>query len=232
MIRRVPARLLLAVALPLAVCEVAHAETATRPVIRVALAPVERDTMSGVAWRAMTSECNRIWAVEGVALTWSGDGAAAHVVLPLVFNDRDVRKHDPKSEDALGVTVFSGRSQLILVSIARARRIIERRKGLADSSDGMTLDIATGILLARVIAHEIGHALLLTTRHSLDGLMRAQFGAGELRPALGGQFALSRSERDRLAVRFSNTPAPDALVLAEFTWSDAPPAPSRLLAPR
>jgi hypothetical protein len=229
---RVPVRLLLALALPLVVCGVAHAETAARRVIRVALAPVEHDKMSGLAWRAMTRECSRIWADEGVALTWSGDSAGAHVVLPLVFHDRDVRKHDPKNEDALGVTVFSGRSQLILVSIARARRVLERRKGLADSTDGLTLDMAMGMLLGRVIAHEIGHALLLTTRHSPDGLMRARFGAGELRPALDGQFALSRSERDHLAVRFSNTPAPGTLVLAEFTWSDAPPLPARPRAPR
>jgi hypothetical protein len=231
MIRRVPARLLLAVALPLAACGAAHAETIARPVIRVALAPAEHDGMSGVAWRAMTSECTRIWASEGVDITWSGNGAA-DVVLPLVFDDRRVRRHDPKNEDALGVTVFSGRSQLILVSIARARSVIEGRKGLADSNDGLTLDVATGILLGRVIAHEIGHALLLTTRHSTNGLMRAHFGAGELRPALDGQFGLSRLERERLTVRFSNAPASEPLVLAEFTWSDAPPVPSRLHAPR
>jgi hypothetical protein len=231
MTRRVPARLLLAAALPLAACAAAHAETAVRPVIRVALAPAQHDRMSGVAWGAMTSECTRIWAGEGVEVTWSGNGAA-DVVLPLVFDDRRVRRHDPKSEDALGVTVFSGRSQLILVSIARARSALQRRQGLADSSDGLTLDVATGILLGRVIAHEIGHALLLTTRHSINGLMRAQFGAGELRPALDGQFGLSRLERERLKVRFSNPPASEPLVLADFTWSDAPPVPSRLHAPR
>ena len=165
MIRRVPARFLTAVVLLLAACPVARGETAAAPVITVALAPEVKDRISGVAWRAMTDECNRIWAREGIALTWSGAGAGAHVVLPLVFDDREVRKHDPKQEDALGVTVFVGRAQRILVSTARARRVISFRHGLADSDDAMTLDIAMGTLLGRVVAHEIGHAVLLTTRH-------------------------------------------------------------------
>jgi hypothetical protein len=116
-----------------------------------------------------------------------------------------------------------------------------------------TLDFALGVLLGRVIAHEIGHAILLTTRHSPDGLMRAQYGAADVQPAPGGQFALSRSERERLAVRFSNLPAPVQMAeatpavaaavprtvaasggtaLADVTWTDVPPAPVRLRAPR
>jgi len=231
MTRRVPARLLTAVALLLAACPAARGETAAAPVITVALAPVVKDTISGVAWRAMTDECNRIWAREGIALTWSGAAGGAHVVLPLVFDDREVRKHDPKQEDALGVTVFAGRAQRILVSIARARRVISFRHGLADSNDAMTLDIAMGTLLGRVVAHEIGHAVLLTTRHTAHGLMHPRIDGGDLRP-LDDQFALSAVERQRLAVRFSNLPQPEQVVLAAFTWTEAPPVPSLPRAPR
>jgi hypothetical protein len=239
MTTRAPARLLLAAALILATGQIARAETTLRP-IHIALAPVVKGPLSGVAWRALTQECSAIWAGEGVALTWSGADGRARVVLPLLFDDRELGKHDPKGEDALGVTAFEGRSQRILVSVARARRVLELRRGLADSGDATTLDIAMGVLLGRVIAHEIGHAILLTTRHSADGLMRAQYGAGDVRPAVRGQFALSPSERDRLAVRFSNAPAavqladatPAATPLADLTWKDAPPAPVRLRAPR
>jgi hypothetical protein len=203
----------------------AGAQVAAQRPIRVALAPVEKDVMSGIAWRAMTQECTAIWAREGITLTWSKTDTGADVRLPLRFDDREVRKHDPKSEAALGVTLFAGRSQQILVSIARARRVIERRQGFADSGDATTLDIALGMMLGRVIAHEIGHALLLTTRHSNDGLMRAEYDAD------GGQFALARHERDRLAIRFSNMPSPPHVALAGFTWKDAP-APSLLRAQR
>jgi hypothetical protein len=227
----VPARLLLAAVMTLAIAPPAGAQTAAERPIRVTLAPVEKDIMSGIAWRAMTQECDAIWAREGITLTWSKTDTNAHVRLPLRFDDREVRKHDPKSEAALGVTLFAGRSQEILVSIPRARHVIERRQGFADSNAATTLDIALGVLLGRVIAHEIGHVLLLTTRHSNDGLMRAEYDAGDVRPAAGGQFALARHERDRLAVRFSNMPSSPQVALAGFTWRDAP-APSLLRVPR
>jgi hypothetical protein len=222
---RAPARLLLAVLMPLVTGLQAGAQVAAPRPIHVALLPVEKDLMSGIAWRAMTQESIAIWAREGITVTWSKADLAADVRLPIRFDDREVRKHDPKGEAALGVTLFAGRSQQILVSIARARHVIERRQGLADSGDANTLDIALGILLGRVIAHEVGHALLLTTRHSNDGLMRAEYDAGDVRPAEGGRFALAPHERERLAVRFSNTEPPQ-VALAGFTWRDAPPVPS------
>jgi len=233
MMTRVLARLLFAVALPLATCQIVSAETPAPAAVRVALAPVVVDRMSGVAWGAMVEECNEIWAREGIALTWSGSGssAGADVVLPLVFDHRQVRTHDTEDGDAFGVTLFAGRSQRILISIARARAVIGRRHGLADSSDAMTLDIAMGTLLGRVVAHEIGHALLLTLAHATHGLMRPRMDADDLRPAHEGQFALVAPDRQRLAVRFSHA-APREALLASFTWTDVPPVPSRLRAQR
>jgi len=221
---------LLAAALLFMSCQLAHAETAGR-IARVALAPVMVDRVSGIVWRAMTAECNRIWAREGIALTWDGSSGDADVVLPLVFDQREVRKHDRKDGDAFGVTIFAGRSQRILVSIDRAREVVARRHGLADSSDSMTLDIAMGTLLGRVVAHEVGHALLLTLAHASDGLMRANIDADDLRPALDGQFALMAPDRHRITTRFSNASRREP-VLASVTWTDAPPAPSPLRAPR
>jgi len=222
---------LIAVVLSLAACQFAGAEPVSRPVIRVALAPVTVDTMSGMAWRAMTDECNKIWAREGVALSWSDSDRDADVVLPLVFDHREVRKHDRKHRDAFGVTIFAGRSQRIFVSIDRAREVVGRHHGLADSSGGTTLDVAMGTLLGRVVAHEVGHALLLTLSHASDGLMRATIDTDDLRPEFDGQFALVAPDRHRITMRFSNTPRREP-VLASVTWRDAPPAPSPLRAPR
>jgi len=229
--KSVPARLLLAAVLPFAACQLLRAEAAARPVIRVAMAPVIVDTMSGIAWRAMTEECDGIWAREGIALTWSGATAGADVVLPIVFDHREVKKHDPKTGHAFGVTLFAGRSQRILVSTARAREVVGQRRGLADSGDSTTLDIAMGTLLGRVVAHEIGHALLLTKAHTVGGLMNASLELDDVRPLLDGQFALSAPDRTRLAVRFSNAPRRET-TLAGVTWTDVPAPPSPRRAPR
>jgi hypothetical protein len=216
----------------LATCQPARAEAPPPATVRVALAPVIVDRMSGVAWRAMTEECTRIWATEGIALDWSEPAAGASVVLPIVFDDREMRKHGSKRDNTFGITLFAGHSRRIIVSIGQAREVVGLRRAFADSDDAMTLDIALGVMLGRVVAHEIGHALLLTTRHAPDGLMRARFDTRDLRPAVPGQFALSPSDRERLAMRFSNEPTPAQLALAEVTWMDAPPAPSRPLAQR
>ena len=213
-------------------CQLVSAETAARP-IRVTLAPVLVERLSGVAWRAMTKECSDIWAREGIALSWSGPTDDADLVLPVVFDDRGVRKYDTKREDAFGVTLFAGRDQRILVSISRARQVVARRNGLADSSDATTLDIAMGVVLGRVVAHEIGHALLLTLSHATHGLMHPSIETADLRPRLAGELALLAADRHRLTVRFSNRPAPVQVANAAVTWTDVPPpAPSPLRARR
>ena len=223
-------RLLLAV-LQFAACAGAAAEQADRPV-RLALDARFVEHMSGVAWRSMTQESTEIWAREGIALSWSGPSAGADLVLSVVFDDRAVRKHDSRREDAFGVTLFAGRDQRILVSITRAREVVARRSGLADSSDAMTLDIAMGVVMGRVVAHEIGHALLLTLSHATHGLMNSRIETADLRPLPAAELALLPPDRHRLTVRFSNRPAPVQVANASFTWTDVPPAPSPRLARR
>jgi len=227
----------------------AGAQTLELPAIRVRLEPVVQDTISGVAWNSMTQELRDIWSREGIDVAWKGDGDSdADVTLPVAFHDRELRKHDPKDGEAFGVTLFAGRSRRILVSAPRARLVVTGHRGLADSGDAMTLDIAHGRLLGRVLAHEVGHALLLTLRHSTHGLMSAQLEQRTLAPLGAAQFALSASDRERLATRFSNTeaaelraeasrkapvrPAAADATITPITWVDAPPAPSRRRAPR
>lgn len=247
----VTARFLLAAVLHLiagGVC--ADAQPVDRPGIRVRLEPEVRDDMSGVAWSAMTQEFRDIWSREGVDVDWVGandTGTPADVSLPVVFDDRELRKHDPKDKDAFGVTLFAGRSQRILVSVRRARFVVAAHRGLADSGDSMTLDIAHGRLLGRVVAHEVGHALLLTLRHAAQGLMSPQLEQRDVTPLGAAQFALSTSDRERLATRFSNpetaaqradasrrqpvsgptASATAGAAVTPITWTDAPPVPSR-----
>lgn len=255
MTTRVPVRLLLATTVLLAGGLWADAQTPERPAIRVRLEPTVRDSFSGVAWNAMTAELRDIWNREGVDVDWVSDKdkpAPADVTLPVSFHDRELRKHDPKGQDAFGVTLFSGRSQQILVSVPRARLVVSAHHGLADSRDAMTLDVVLGRLLGRVVAHEVGHALLLTLRHSAQGLMSPQLEARDIGPLGDAQFALTLTERERIATRFSNlagapllAEAPRAVpglsrtatasgeaTVTPITWTEAPPAPSRRRAQR
>jgi hypothetical protein len=252
MTTRVPVhRLLAAAALHLIAGAVwAGAQTIERPVIRVRLVPEIKDDLSGVAWNAMTQAFREIWSREGVDVAWADgneQGPPADVTLPVIFDDRELRKHDPKPAEAFGVTLFAGRSQRILLSVKRAREVISAHRGLADSKDGMTLDIAHGRLIGRIVAHEVGHALLLTLRHSTHGLMSPQLEQRDAPPLGELQFALSASDRERLTTRFTRiedvgqradasrderpagpaAAAPGAAAMTTITWTDAPPAPSR-----
>jgi hypothetical protein len=252
MTTRARARNFLVIALLLCPWPSAEAQTLDRPPIRVQLVPDAKDDMSGITWNAMTEECQRIWVREGVEITWGaapGGGAPFNVSLPIVFDDRQLRKHDSGDKEAFGVTLFSGRSQTILVSIKRARGVVAARRGLADSNDALSLDIVHGRLLGRVVAHEVGHALLLTLRHAAEGLMSPQLEQREVPPLGDAQFALVASDRERLATRFSNTgsgerlavrtspPPPSTAASGEaavvpITWRDVPPRPSLRRAPR
>ena len=57
-------------------------------------------------------------------------------------------------------------------------------------------------LLARAIAHEIGHLLLGNNRHSERGLMRAVWSREELRRNSPGDWVFSEEEAHRIAARF------------------------------
>jgi len=217
------------------------------------------DTISGLGWNEMTAELRRIWALEGVDVRWAGsdeEARSADVTLPIVFNDREVRKHDPSQHDAFGVTAFAGREQRIFVSIPRARELASMRNRRMESGDAVKLDITSGRVLGRVVAHEVGHALLLTTMHSPRGLMSAHIEPREVSLVGESPLALSLAERDRLAIRFATADAPERLAGAsvavaaaagaarrpaaapreaaavEITWMDVPPVPSRLRAQR
>lgn len=58
-----------------------------------------------------------------------------------------------------------------------------------------------GVFLGHVIAHEVGHLLLATNKHSPEGLMQAHWGASTIRDALTGRLTFERRERDKIRKR-------------------------------
>jgi hypothetical protein len=178
----------------------------------------DKDGVSGPAFRTLRDEATRIWLPHGIALIWTqpspiGCGA----VVPVFFDDRLVRQTVGR-RNALAVTVFSGRARIIYVSAPRAYAMLGVTRDVASAiMGGGQDDFRKGILLGRVVAHELGHALLQTMSHSDSGLMRPVFGAHDALSDVGGVTDLSAADERRLATRFSLVPAnepPAAAVLA------------------
>jgi len=190
-------------------CAGAHAQVVPAPSITVALQVGPTDDLSGIAWTAMTKEARAIWAREGVELIWNAPDTAAALRLPVSFDDRTLRKYDKKGSTALGITLFAGRSQRVLISVPRARRLATAAGSDVLEPDGtMGRDGVLGRLLGRVLAHEIGHALLLTKEHPAHGLMSGNIMPREVTLFPDDHLALSVPERERLAILFSKLPEP------------------------
>jgi hypothetical protein len=175
--------------------------------LRVRLVPQTReprDQMGGQAWVELIKECQRIWRAEQVEVIGEGDKTAADVSIPLVFDHLQLLEHDSPKGTALGVTLFRGLTRKILVSVPRARQAAYRDASLGASGVASAggLDTAMARILGRVVAHEVGHVLLLKAGHGTTGLMRPDVDIRDLRTGAEGQFALSPGERAWLATRF------------------------------
>jgi hypothetical protein len=116
----------------------------------------------------------------------------------------------------LARTVFSGRTQTVYVSMERAWRMLRAFRASIPGIDAdASREIRAGVLMGRVVAHEIGHVLLMTVQHSSEGLMRPLF---SLRDVIGNEEALTAlmtADVEKLAMRFSLPALMPATVLAQ-----------------
>jgi hypothetical protein len=201
---------LVAAALPLcAFPGSATAQTPENASVHVRIIAVVKDEVSGLAWVDMKAECERIWRAEGVSISWDNTpaigGSLPEVQVPLVVDDVELRKRGGKAHaDAFGLTVFSGRTHRVVVSIPRIRDLVSSRRGLTRSDDSTVFDAAVGRIFGRVVAHELGHVLLRSTWHAPTGLMSASLGTQHLGPFDPVLDRLAAPDRTRLAILFAN----------------------------
>jgi hypothetical protein len=162
------------------------------------------DDVSGPALSIARNEARRVWALHGVDLTW-GDGAPSQpalygaVVAVVLSNTEVASRRFTNSNQVLATTVFRGSTRVVYVSVGRVQHLAFGMK-LPQSEGGN--DHWFGILLGRVIAHEIGHVLLATHAHARTGLMRIDFGSSVLATD-DAAVQLTTLDRERLRVRFS-----------------------------
>jgi hypothetical protein len=138
----------------------------------------------------------RVFQRAGVDVVWLD--ATTHVVTPSAYFVRVVANAPPASATALGFAILDSRVASVLYP---------RVGQLAAAS---VVDIGTA--LGDVIAHELGHLLLGTGEHSLNGIMRSEFNL--LRAQQGTVFftddqarairaALGHSDREPRAARLT-----------------------------
>ena len=206
-------------------CGVAFGEPAQRyrnPAL-VCVRLTMTDQLSGPAFITAKEEATRIWDRHGIALNWAqpaspkpgeanGEGGPAgttcRTVVPILFDERAMLKETGGSHaDALGLTVFHGRSQTVYVSVSRAFKMLGQSSHFdkAVGSQGER-DYRGGVLIGRVVAHELGHVLLTSMAHTEDGLMRPVFGLRDVLSPDDKTTDLSPIETNRLVMRFALIP--------------------------
>jgi len=98
--------------------------------------------------------------------------------------------HD--SENVMGTAILMDGSE------GRAGVFLSRVQEMVDSEPGI---ISVPCLLGHVMAHEIGHLLLRSTAHSIEGVMRAGFRRLELRKASQRRLTFTREENSAIKQR-------------------------------
>ena len=65
-------------------------------------------------------------------------------------------------------------------------------------------EVDPGLVLGRAVAHEIGHLVLGTTRHTITGLMRAVWSREELKRNRPADWQFTSRDRAKMSVRFQS----------------------------
>ena len=131
----------------------------------------------------LVAEAERIWKREGVALRWSAAPESGRPSAALSGDETIWRVGE--------LVPHAGQRALAIASIAGAERVVAasgNRVALLDRPEGAQYRL--GVVLGRVVAHEIGHYLLATATHADRGLMRAAIDAREFADPGARTFAL------------------------------------------
>ena len=138
---------------------------------------------------ALIREATGIWARAGVRLTWVAPTTQTRgLSLRVLIVERTIQA-SPEDVSILGELVRgAGTTPVAMIAVDRAATVAARALSARAPVDA---DQRLGLVLGRVIAHEIGHFLLAASPHQREGLMRARFPEAELTDPWSTAFELN-----------------------------------------
>lgn len=147
--------------------------------LRVALAMPPAGPVSSVVLHAAVAEAAAVWAPYNVSVAAAGADDEGRVVLPvMLIESRGLPVH-PGWRGALGAVRFDAAgapTPAITVFLTDIEQFIAGALVLGAPAwrwPPRLRDEVFGRVLGRVLAHEIGHYVLRSPRHTADGLMRS-----------------------------------------------------------
>jgi hypothetical protein len=177
--------------------------------------------------RAMAREAEAIWRANGVTLEWTPAEAGRTPSLSgptdtvRVVADGHVaqRRDQAPAARRLGAVLFLQSSDLpdntLSLSVNAIRALVYDAKWAGHRVSAWPPSVRDDLLgraLGRVLAHEIGHYLLIWRSHTPDGLMQPAFKAEALVNPDRGPFALSDRLGPRLRARLAQLATPGSTV--------------------
>jgi hypothetical protein len=155
--------------------------------------------------RSVMPEVNAIWERYGVHVRHVDHFNDSCNRCVVVKSDLEAMPRKQAADGALAWVPFvAGRARrAIYVRISRTIALA----GTVGKKDAVLTSLLTEKLLARTLAHELGHILLDDRAHVEHGLMRARYDVGDVL-AEPDFYTLSASQRARLASTLFGTGAP------------------------
>ncbi len=157
------------------------------------------NTLPPLTLRVMREEAARIWAREGVAITWRANEAqvpAGASFVRLSFLGDVNGTYVDKTFYTLGD--YLPDEQRIRVSLFAASRAVTQGNAASRQRQPPFIQpLALGYVLGRAIAHEVGHALL-GKEHSDSGLMTPTFPPAAMIDVKSLRFRLDEDDAARL----------------------------------
>jgi hypothetical protein len=171
--------------------------------------PQQRDCLRPMAVRDMKDETSKVWSLFDVRIDWIDPvDAATSAIDVTVLLEESAEPAPPWVSKSGGVLADlhlphtpcgTGVARVWVTQARRHAAAALIPDGPFTSLPIILHDLFLARALGRALAHEIGHYLLGTSRHTARGLMRAHFSPLELRePATRQRYGLDPIDRDAL----------------------------------